>query len=280
MREYNVEGRLVSMALINRLDHVIVAVDHRDDWIPVIQRVLALEPGRMLDGAGQGSSGFSNAEFAIGDGFIGVVTPAGDRSQLRTFLDKFGDGFYAMSIDVGDPERARVVFETHGIDHRSAEGETLMFAGPRQTHGVLFQVIGGMLLGQGANPRYSGLARLTVAVHDLDKAAADFERIFDLGAPQPTRDDPPGTRGVIFPIAGMDVSQQLALVTPTDDDCDVAHLLASRGQGMYSFAIACSDIAGEVERLKEAGVGVHDTAGGVSIDPQALRGLRVELLPV
>ena len=71
------------MALIRRLDHVIVAVGDRTQWIPVIDEVLALTPGRMLEGSGEGAAAFFNAEFAIGDGFLGVVEPSGEASQLH-----------------------------------------------------------------------------------------------------------------------------------------------------------------------------------------------------
>jgi Glyoxalase/Bleomycin resistance protein/Dioxygenase superfamily len=268
------------MALIKRLDHVIVAVRDRDDWIPVIQRVLALEPGRMLEGAGQGSSGFSNAEFAIGDGFLGVVTPAGEKSQLNRFVNHFGDGFYGMSIDVGDVDEAPIAFDKHGVDYRKVEGGNTVYAGPRRTHGVVYQVIGGMHLGPGANPRYLGLSRLTIAVHDLEPAARDYEAIFDLTDHETIEDEPAGTKGTVFRLSGSDLGQTIALVAPAQDDSPIANHLKERGEGMYSFAIAVSDLKGDLERLRMLGVGTQPTARGVAIDPEALRGLRVELTPL
>ncbi|MGX7678136.1 VOC family protein [Jatrophihabitans sp. DSM 45814] len=269
--------RVTPMALVKRLDHVIVAVRDRTEWISLIQRILALEPGRMLEGAGQGASSFSNAEFAIGDGFLGVVTPAGDQSQIGQFLTKFGDGLYGMSIDVGDVGLAVATFVAEGVDHRQWEGGGLLFAGPRQTHGVLYQVIDGMLLGQGANPRYLGLAEFTIAVQDLDKAVSDYQRIFEFGAPEFFENDPPGTRGAAFALSGMDVEQKLVLVASIEDDSDVATRIATRGEGLYSFAIACSDVAAESARLQAIGVPVEQTAGGALIDPLAMRGLRIKL---
>jgi len=54
------------MALIRRLDHIIVAVADRQQWIPLIERTLQLSPGRMLEGSGNGAGAFGNAELAIG----------------------------------------------------------------------------------------------------------------------------------------------------------------------------------------------------------------------
>ena len=82
-----------SATLPRRIDHPIVCVRHRSDWIPVIERVLGLSPRVQREGD---EWGFSNAEFDIGDGFLGVVEPDGETSQLQRFLDRYGEGFYAL----------------------------------------------------------------------------------------------------------------------------------------------------------------------------------------
>ena len=264
------------MSRLKRLDHVIVAVHDRQPWLPLIGQVLALEPGRMLEGAGAGAGGFSNAEFAIGDGFIGVVEPAGETSQLHRFLDRFGDGFYAMSIDVGDVAAAADAFDAAGVGHRGTPGQGLVWAGPRNTHGVVYQVIDGMLLGPGTNPHYLGLGRVTVVVEDLQRAVAQYRAIFDLEAPRTTGDDPPGTRGALFRLDNPDLEQSLALVQPIDEG-DAARHLGARGEGIYSFAIVTGDVDAEADRLRANGVAFERSGGRLSIDPAALHGVRVDL---
>jgi Glyoxalase/Bleomycin resistance protein/Dioxygenase superfamily len=274
--------------VIRRLDHVIVAVRDRQPWIGAIGRVLGLRPGRMLEAAGEGAGGFSNAEFAIGDGFLGVVEPAGSASQLHRFLDRAGDGFYGMSIDVGDVQAATDRFAARGVDVRGRAGHGLVWAGPRQTHGVLFQVIDGMLLGQGANPRYRGLARMVVAVRDVEAAVGDYRAVFGLGDPVPVEDDPPGSRGARLGLDGSPLGQHVVLAEPTDGEGELAGHLAARGEGIFSCGIAVADLPGELDRLDRLGVAVDavrpGNAGargdGARIDPGALRGLRVDLLPV
>jgi catechol 2,3-dioxygenase-like lactoylglutathione lyase family enzyme len=269
------------VARIERLDHVIVAVGDRAQWIPVIYEVLGLTPGRKLEGSGHGAAAFSNAEFAIGDGFLGVVEPSGEASQLHRFLSRSGDGFYAMSIDVGDVAAATAAFEANGVDYRGQAGQGLVWAGPRRTHGVLYQVIDGMLLGAGTNARYLGLARVTVAVEDLDQALADYQAIFGFVDHEDLTEDPPGSRAARLALGGSALDQHLVLAQPTDPAGELAIHLAARGEGIFSFAIAVRDLAGELERLRTAGVGVLEDSRApslVTIDPGALRGLRVELI--
>jgi hypothetical protein len=272
------------MALIRRLDHVIVAVNDRQTWIPVINRVLGLTEGRMLEGAGDGASSFSNAEFAIGDGFLGVVEPSGETSQLRRFLGRAGDGFYGMSIDVGDVQEATSAFEAHHVDYRGQAGQGLVWAGPRTTHGVLFQVINGMLLGPGANPRYRGLARLTVAVRDLEQAGRDYEGVFNFAGHEEIMDDPPGSRGMVLSLDDSPLGQHIVLATPVDYASPLAQRLERQGEGIFSFGIAVSDFEGELDRLRALDVDVRveekSSPARALIDPEALRGLRVELVDV
>jgi hypothetical protein len=270
------------MALIKRLDHIIVAVRDRQQWIPTIQRVLALEPGRMLEGAGEGASGFGNAEFAIGDGFLGVVEPAGEASQLHRFLDRSGDGFYAMSIDVGDVPAATASFESTGARYQSANALSLTWLGPRGTHGVLYQVIGGMLLGPGTNPRYLGVSTMTIVVADLDTAVADYRTTFGFGAPTPVTNDRFGYRGAVLAIEGSTLDDTIVLAQPVAGDTPTGRHLAERGEGIFSFGITVDDLAGELARLAsiDVGVEVDELAGATHahIDPVALKGLRVELV--
>jgi methylmalonyl-CoA/ethylmalonyl-CoA epimerase len=268
-------------ALIRRLDHIIVAVRDRGDWIPPIRRVLALEPGRMLEGAGVGFASFSNAEFAIGDGFLGVVEPAGDGAQLSRFLARFGEGFYAMSIDVGDVTRAVARLQASGASVRIASPE-LAWLGPRGTHGVVYQVIGGMLLGAGANPRYLGVSSLTVAVTDLAVAVDDYQTLFGFDQAENIEDDRFGYRGAALRITGSELDDVILLAEPKQPDSELGRHVAQRGEGIFSFGIAVADLAGDVDRLQRVGVAVDRDDGPLGpralIDPSALGSLRVELV--
>ena len=269
------------MAVIRRLDHIIVAVHDRREWIPRVERVLALRPGRMLEGAGEGEGAFSNAEFAIGDGFLGVVEPPSPESQLHRFLGRFGDGFYAMSIDVGDVPAAIDAFDRAGVGHLGAP-PGLVWLRPQSAHGVAFQVIDGMLLGRGANERYLGVRAMTVVVDDLDQAVDDYRRLFGFGDATELDDAVLGYRGAVLRIDGSALDDVIVLARPYTDDTSAGQRLAARGEGIFSFGIAVDDLDGEVERLTALGVetSVEDGPWGrrARISPGALGTLRVDLL--
>jgi catechol 2,3-dioxygenase-like lactoylglutathione lyase family enzyme len=139
-----------------------------------------------------------------------------------------------------------------------------------------------MLLGPGANPRYRGLARLTVAVRDLEQACRDYEGMFGFAGHEEIKDDPPGSRGMVLSLDNSPLGQQIVLATPVDDASPLAQRLGRQGEGIYSFGIAVSDLDGELDRLRALDINVQvdekSSPARALIDPEALRGLRVELV--
>ena len=270
------------MVLIKRLDHMIVCVRDRREWVPVIEEVLALKPARSREGD---EWGFSNAEFDIGDGFLGVVEPAGESSQLNAFLARYPEGFYAISIDVGDLRSAAAFFEARAVRVRQAmrDGKpSLLWVPPAVTGGVLYQVTAGSGVRQGTNPLYRGISQVVIAVQDLAAASADYARIFGFETHTLVTDERLGYRGAVLAAPGSTLNDSLVLAEPTDDARPLGRHLASRGPGIFQFTIDTTDLAREQARLESQSVSVEVSAPSASpqrlwIDPQALRGLRVEL---
>jgi hypothetical protein len=266
------------MPLIDRLDHIILAAPARDPWISDFQRILALPPESMQEGHGTAAQAFNNVTFLLGNGFIGIVEPSGEESSLHRFLARFGEGFYGLSVGVRGFEAAQVALERHGIDHRVDPGLGLLWAGPRATHGVLYElVVGETLHGPSPNPSFAGLANLTIAVSQLDEAVRDYETFLGLSVDAEIRGDPPGTRGARFSLPASDHRQTIVLVEPTTSDGPMTELLKTRGEGLYSFGIAVTELDVEVTRLRNLGVDVTRSEGRAHIPPAVLRGLRVEL---
>jgi hypothetical protein len=271
------------LALVRRLDHVILCGRDLREWIPLIERVLALQPARGLEGD---DWGFSNAEFDVGDGFIGLVEPSGAESQLHRFLARFPEGFYGMSVDVGDIRSAGAFLRARGVPFREAmrNGQvSQLWLAPATTGGLLYQLTAPLPEVQGANPEYLGISRVVVLVTDLEESAATYRRCFELEPGRSWQDDRLGGRGVELPIPGSALGDSIVLMEPAGAGPAAAQL-AERGPGLLEFTIEVRSLEVEVRRLQEAGVGV--TLGGVRpadsparawIDPDALRGVRVEL---
>jgi catechol 2,3-dioxygenase-like lactoylglutathione lyase family enzyme len=249
----------------------------------VLERVLALQPARGLEGD---DWGFSNAEFDFGDGFIGLVEPAGEDSQLHRFLARFPEGFYGMSVDVGDIGSAGAFLRARGVPFREAvrNGQvSQLWLAPSTTGGLLYQLTAPLPLVQGANPEYLGISRVVVLVEDLEQSVAIYRQCFELEPGRSLEDDRLGGRGVELPIPGAALGDSIVLMVPAGAGPAAAQL-AGRGPGLLEFTIEVRALDAEVRRLQAAGVGValEDESPGGSparawIDPDALRGVRVEL---
>jgi hypothetical protein len=266
--------------LIRRVDHPIVCVRNRSEWQPLLDRVLDLRPSREREGD---AWGFSNLEVNVGDGFLGVVEPAGAESQLHRFLAGHGEGLYALAVDVGDIQQAAAFFDARKVPYRVArrgEQAALLWVGPNVAHGVLYQISPGVPPAQGTNPHYLGISEVVIAVHDLAKATATYRHLFDFDAPAGSSSDRLGYRGAA--LAASEAGDALVLAESTDPGGPVGQHLTAKGEGLFQFTIDVGDWAAEVDRLSRSGVPAvlgeaRDGRRLAWIAPDALRGLRVEL---
>jgi Glyoxalase/Bleomycin resistance protein/Dioxygenase superfamily len=268
--------------LIRRLDHPIVCVHSREDLVRRLDKVLGLRPQRRFE---HHPRGFSNAEVDIGDGFLGIVEPSGEDSQLDRFLARFPEGLYGISVDVGDVGKAASFFDDRGIPYASVKRDTagvLYYLPPRSTHGVLYQICSGRPPAQGTNPSYLGVSAAMIAVHDLEKAVRTYQHVFDVGEPQPTESEHLGYRGALLAIPGAALRDVLVLAEPTREGGPVAQHLRKRGEGLFQFTIEVQDLESEVKRLRARGAAleVEPVAGPAQlawIDPLELGGVCIEL---
>jgi len=265
------------VTIIRRLDHPIVCVRDLRDWVPLFDRVLQLRPDRSRVGD---EWGFSNAELAIGDGFLGVVEPAGEDSQLSRFLAKRGEGFYGLAVDVGDLAPIAAFLQDRGVRYREAtrDGEvSLLWLPPNETHGVVYQLTPGMPTPQGANPNLRGVSEVVVAVESVDRAVETYRKVFDFDVTEEVDSAPLAYLGARLPIPGAALADALVLAEPTDADGPVARHLAARGEGMFEFAIPVDDLDVERRRLDDAAVPYELADDRLWVDPDVLRGVRIEL---
>jgi catechol 2,3-dioxygenase-like lactoylglutathione lyase family enzyme len=270
------------VALIKRLDHIILCGRDRRKWIPNIERVLGLSPGGSREGD---EWGFSNAEFDIGDGFLGLVEPAGSNSQLHRFLEHHPEGFYAVSVDVGDlAEAAGFLDQQHILFSKAMRGSEvgLLWVPPKATGGVLYQLTKAVPFASGANPEYLGFSGVTIAVEDLDAAIETYRRCFGLEPADPARDDRLGYAGASLNVPGASGGDRIVLAEPTSPTSPLGLHLAQQGPGIFQFTIAVRDLDTELSRLANTNVAFtvgNPAASGVTawIDPAELHGVRVEL---
>lgn len=272
--------------LIKRIDHPIICVRNRHPWVAAMKRVLDLEPLHSREGD---EWGFSNAEIAVGDGLIGIVEPAGEASQLTRFLESYGEGFYAMSVDVGGMDglqEAARHFADIKVPAREAKRDgvtTLLWLPPKYTCGVLYQISPGMKLEPGTNPLYTGISEYIIAVNDIRQATDIYCRLFEFGPGQPVEDKSLGYKGVRLGITGSKWDESVTLAEPADSGGPLAQHLSAHGEGLFQFTIDVSDLEKETARLRAAGINVSSQGidgNRIGIAPEELLGIRIELATV
>lgn len=283
------------MVIAQRLDHLHLVVRSADEWVPLFRDLLGLQIIRgtyaeALDPAyaTPRGNGAALAEFQIGDGFIAVMQPAPADQQMSGFLEKRGEGFYALSFDVGNLNRAAAALQQRDIPfldtRRPAESGAesssgFLWISPRLTGGTAIQLSWPWPTDPGANTNLIGLRSAIVAVRDVDAAVATYSRLLDLKETSRIRDDRCGYEGAVLAIGAS--PDTLVLASSSDDSKPLGQLLAQRGPGIFQFTIATKNLDTEITRLRVHGVSVERSAGAAPpvawLDLAVFRGVRIEL---
>ena len=205
---------------------------------------------------------------------IELMSPADPNAPLSHSLQKFltrrGEGLFALMLEAPDPDTEAEALSGRGLNvlplMAGAGGRDVH---PNSTHGVLIRVyptnsFRGHAADHGQDtesPGLSGIARVIVAVHDLDHAMAVYGNKFALDIAEPIIDAKRGVRSAIStpPSGGV-----IELVSVYDRNRpfaeSVAEFLESRGEGMYALVLQSHDLQESARNLAARGVKVHNVA--------------------
>jgi methylmalonyl-CoA/ethylmalonyl-CoA epimerase len=159
------------MIKVKRIDHVAVAVAHRDAAAERLAELFGLVPGAREHVAGQGADvtflhvdGHGNvrvdADAAAGSpggaaAAVEICAPAGNPS-LKRFLESRGPGLHHVCFEVDDLPAALADLKAAGVrlidevPRLGARGHLVAFLHPSATGGVLFELCAPA--GAGASP--------------------------------------------------------------------------------------------------------------------------------
>lgn len=188
---------------------------------------------------------------------------------LQKFLDRRGDGIYALMLEAPDPDIEAEELVARGLDvlplMPGASGRDVH---PRSTHGVLIRVYpndsaptGGPHPSQA--PGLSGIVRAVLATTDALGAAAAYGDGFGLDR-EPVRADT--DRGVNVVECRAPKGGVIELVSVLDGDRPfaraIAHHLDTRGEGLWGLVLQANDPVAAAELLAGQGVAVTDGVCG------------------
>ncbi len=226
--------------------------------------------------------GGSNIELMAPD------DPSTPLSQsLQGFLDRRGEGHFALMLEAAVPDEEAVGLEERGLrvlpTMAGAAGRDIH---PASTHGVLIRVYPtNSFSGHDPDPveepnptGLSGIKRVIIAVRDVDQAADTYGRKFALAVSEPVTDPNRGVRSVICtpPTGGA-----IELVAAEDTDQDFAaaidRFIAVRGEGMFALILGTDDLPQTQKALTARGMNtakVSGVDGTLELDPGATFGGR------
>ena len=130
--------------MLEKLDHIGIAVKDIDQAIKLYRDVFGIEPNLVYE------SSYTKAKIAfipIGDVRIELIQPSSPESVMGKFLEKKGEGIHHISYKVKDVDKCLIELETKGIqliDKKSRkvrDNEKVAFLNPKSTNGVLVELI-------------------------------------------------------------------------------------------------------------------------------------------
>jgi hypothetical protein len=192
--------------------------------------------------------------------------PALPLSQaLQAFLDRRGEGPYAMMLEAPDPDAEAVELAARGLDvlplMAGAGGRDVH---PRSTNGVLVRVYpndSAVLddVPAGGEPRLSGVVRVIVATADASLAAGAYGGGFGLDVGPVVQDEERGVScvecrppkgGVVELVSAVDLTRPFAAAV---EEC-----VKERNGGLFALVLTAADPPAAAALLAERGVPTRD----------------------
>ena len=189
--------------------------------------------------------------------------------SLQRFLDRRGEGLFALMLEAPTPDEEAEVLIERGLSvlplMAGAGGRDIH---PKSTHGVLIRVYPvGSFQGQkeqtGKTLGLSGITRVMIAVRDMEQAVLVYGTKLGMPMDPMVVDDVRGVKSAIChpPTGGM-----IELVSVADGDRSFAksidEFLESRGQGMFALVLETEDLQKTADDLSHRGLNVSAVSDG------------------
>lgn len=129
------------MALAKKIDHIAIAVKDLDAAVNTYVANFGFPVQRK---GPVPNLNIVRAFLGIGDCSLELFQPTSAENPGAKFIEEKGEGMYLLSLEVDDLDAAAAKLEAAGCKVRVQQvpdGPRLGFLSPKQTHGVLLQLI-------------------------------------------------------------------------------------------------------------------------------------------
>lgn len=121
-------------------------------------------------------------------------------------------------------------------------------------NGTLPERTGNPVPGYSVPVKLLNLDHVAIAVHDLDRAVAEYSRRYGVSPMYREVVEEQGVEEAMLPVGGSFVQ----LITALDPDTPVGRFLGRRGEGLHHIAYAVVDIVAALAHLKAEGARLVD----------------------
>jgi len=218
--------------------------------------------------------------------------PAAPLSQsLQRFLDRRGDGLFALMLEAPNPDAEAEDLIGRGLNvlplMAGAGGRDVH---PNSTHGVLIRVYPvNSFQGEDSgssdaadSPGLSGIKRVIIAVYDLDHAVTVYGDMFAMDIGEPSVDANRGVRSAICKPPSGGVIELVSVEDPQQPFAkSIAEFLDTNREGMYALVLQSHDLQMTAQALAARGLetsAATDSAEVLEVDRTSAFGalLRIE----
>jgi methylmalonyl-CoA/ethylmalonyl-CoA epimerase len=130
--------------MLDRIDHVGVAVENLEAAIGLYEGVLGMPPAHRETVAEQGVEAVL---LDVGEGHVELLSPLGPETPVGRFLARKGPGLHHVAYAVADIEATLRDLSAQGIELIDSEprigirGSRVAFVHPRSTGSVLTEIV-------------------------------------------------------------------------------------------------------------------------------------------
>jgi catechol 2,3-dioxygenase-like lactoylglutathione lyase family enzyme len=281
--------------MITAMPRIAIAVHDFEKTVDTFRNKLGM-PVQDISTSSIKSLGAKLAMCLPGEGSnIELMSPADPAAplsvSLKRFLDRRGEGLFALMLEAPDPNAEAELLLDRGLNvlplMAGAGGRDVH---PNSTHGVLVRVYPvdsykGDERDKAEPSDLSGIVRVIIAVKDLEHASKVYGQMFALETTETTVDPERGVGSVICrpPSGGL-----IELVSVEDASRpfakSVAGFLESHQEGMYALVLKSHNLPELADKLTSRGLVVRTSADSpdcLEIERADMFGalLRIETMP-
>ncbi len=255
--------------MITAMPRIAIAMHDFDGAVRLFRDVL----GMPVADISARSSASLGARLAIcvpaGGSNIELMAPADPRAplaqSLAKFLDRRGQGLFALMLEAPDPDAEATVLAARGLGvlplMPGAAGRDVH---PKSTCGVLIRVYpvdsfvpeaDQVRISEGGALGLSGIMRVIIAVEDIGRAAAIYGAQFGIATQPPVEDEVRGVHcAVSLPPAGGSIELTAVVSEGRQYGAAIAAHLSEFGEGMFAIVLQAADPWAVAETLRGRGI--------------------------